>query len=137
MGIPVEVCLSYFLRDSEDLYEDTMLEQYHLLRQDFLSIAEPFIDCDILDQLKANYAHKIDSKRKLSNVKDLKTFIRLLEKRDVISYKNIKELQCISKLFIGKSDLESKLLDYENWLQTAPVLHLYDMYQWNESEYFL
>ncbi|XP_012229436.1 fas-associated death domain protein [Linepithema humile] len=109
-----------------------MCEQYSLLRQDFLSIAEPFIDCGILDQLKQNYAHEIDSRRKLSSVKDLKTFIRLLEKRDIISYKNIKELQSISKLFIRKSALESKLLDYENWLKTVPTSHLCDMYQHNE-----
>lgn len=114
-----------------------MIEQYNLFRQDFLSIAEPFIDCDILDTLKANYAHDIDSRRKLSSVKDLKTFIRLLEKRNIISYKNIKELQCISNLFIGNADLESKLLDYENWLKTASISHLCDMYQSNESEYYL
>ncbi|XP_012540284.1 fas-associated death domain protein [Monomorium pharaonis] len=107
-----------------------MLEKYSLLRQDFLSIAEPCVNNDVLNQLKHNYAHEIDSKRKLSQIKDLKTFIRILEKRDVMSYCNIEPLWFISKKYVNKPDLDSKLQDYENWLEkNAPLLSLYDTYQ--------
>lgn len=111
-----------------------MYEKYRSLRQDFLGIAESFVDSDVLDQLKHNYAHDIDSKRKLSKVKDLKTLMRLLEKRDIISYDNIEQLWYISKTYIDKPELECKLLEYENWLQTAPPLPAYNMYQ---SDYTL
>lgn len=114
-----------------------MLEKYNLLRQTFLSIAEPLIDHDILDQLKRNYAYEIDSKRKLSQIKDLKMFIRLLEKRNVMSYSNIEPLWYITKKYIHKPDLESKLEDYERWLNTVPSSSLCDMYQNDTSEYFV
>ncbi|XP_011160758.1 fas-associated death domain protein isoform X2 [Solenopsis invicta] len=115
-----------------------MLEKYSLLRQDFLNIAEPFIDSNVLDQLKRNYAHEIDSKRKLSQIKDLKTFIRLLEKRNIVSYSNIEPLWYISKTYIHKPDLDNKLQDYENWLKnlTMPLLSLYDIYQKDETSEF-
>ncbi|XP_011642269.1 fas-associated death domain protein [Pogonomyrmex barbatus] len=109
-----------------------MLEKYSLLRQDFLRIAEPFINDNVLDELKLNYAHEIDSKRKLSQIKDLKMFIRLLEKRDLISYSNIEPLWYISKKYICLPDLESKLFDYENWLSATPLLPSCYMYQRNE-----
>ncbi|CAL1675995.1 unnamed protein product [Lasius platythorax] len=109
-----------------------MLDRYSLLRQEFLSIAEPFIDSNVLDELKQNYAHNIDSKRKLSKVTDLQMLIRLLEKRDIISYDKIEPLRYIAKRFIGDSNLESSLHDYENWLGTVPLLHLYNMYQSDE-----
>lgn len=113
-----------------------MLEKYKSLRQNFLSVAEPSVDSDILDQLKRNYAHEIYSRRKLSKVRDLETFIRLLEKRDVISCDNIEQLRFISK-YIGKPELEDKLLEYETWLQTALSFPFYNMYQSDNSEYYL
>ncbi|EFN83756.1 fas-associated death domain protein [Harpegnathos saltator] len=107
----------------------TMLERYKSLRQDFLNVVEPAIDSNILNQLKHNYAHEIDSRRKLSKAKDFKTFIRLLEKRDIISCDNIEQLWFITK-FIGKPELEDKLLKYENWVQKmAPPFPFYNMYQ--------
>jgi len=112
-----------------------MLEKYSLLRQDFFNIAELYIDDNILNQLKRNYAFEIDSKRKLSQVKDLKMFIRLLEKRNIMSYSDIEPLWYISKKHIHRPDLESKLEDYEHWLKTAPLSSLCDTYQ-SESEYF-
>ncbi|KYN36547.1 Death domain-containing adapter protein BG4, partial [Trachymyrmex septentrionalis] len=111
------------------LWNYKMFEKYTLLCQDFLSITEPFIDSNILNQLKCNYAHEIDSKRKLSQTKDLKKFIRLLEKRDIISYSNIEPLWCISKRYIHKPDLESKLQDYESWLKAVSSLSLCNIYQ--------
>lgn len=112
-----------------------MLERYNLLRKEFLSIAEPLIDSNVLDELKLKFAHDIDSKRKLSKVTDLQMLIRLLEKRNIISYDKIEQLQYISK-FIGDSNLENSLTDYENWLKTVPLLHLYNMYQSDEGECF-
>ncbi|XP_018367753.1 PREDICTED: fas-associated death domain protein [Trachymyrmex cornetzi] len=106
-----------------------MFEKYTLLCQDFLSTAEPFIDSNILNQLKCNYVHEIDSKRKLSQTKDLKMFIRLLEKRDIMSYSNIQPLWYISKRYIHKPDLESKLQDYESWLEAVSPLSLCNIYQ--------
>jgi len=113
-----------------------MFEKYNLLRQDFLIIAEPFIDNNILDQLKCNYKFEIDSKRKLSLIKDLKMFIRLLEKRDIMSYSNIEPLWYISKKYIHKPDLERKLQDYKNWLETTSLSPLCYVYQSDESECF-
>jgi len=113
-----------------------MFKKYILLCQDFLSIAEPFIDSNILNQLKCNYAHEIDSKRKLSQTKDLKKFIRLLEKRNIMSYSNIEPLWYISKKYIHKPDLESKLQGYERWLETVSSLSLCNIYQ-SEGKYFL
>lgn len=109
-----------------------MLEKYSALRQEFLSKAEPFIDSKALDELKLNYTHDIDSKRKLSKVTDLQTLIRLLEKRDMVNYDKIEPLRYISKTFVGDPNLESRLHDYENWLGTMPLLYLYNMYQSDE-----
>ncbi|KAL0117706.1 hypothetical protein PUN28_008840 [Cardiocondyla obscurior] len=99
-----------------------MLKKYNLLCQDFFNIAEPIIDKDILEQLKCNYSYEIDSKRKLSQIKDLKMFIRLLEKRDIMSCDNIAPLWYISKKYVHNSNLTSRLEDYENWLKTTPSL---------------
>ncbi|XP_029170874.1 fas-associated death domain protein [Nylanderia fulva] len=110
-----------------------MLEKYRLLRQEFFKIAEPFIDSDILEKLKLHFARNIDSKRKLSKVTDLQILIRLLEKRNIISYDKIEPLRYISKRFIGDSSLENSLIDYENWLKTVPLLHVYNMYQNDEA----
>ncbi|KAL6439989.1 hypothetical protein ACFW04_002975 [Cataglyphis niger] len=109
-----------------------MIEKYSALRQEFLSQAEPFIDSKALDELKFNYMHNIDSKRKLSKVTDLQTLIRLLEKRDIVSYDKIEPLRYITKTFVGDLNLENKLHDYENWLKTMPTLHLCNMYQSDE-----
>ncbi|XP_011862808.1 PREDICTED: fas-associated death domain protein [Vollenhovia emeryi] len=99
-----------------------MLERYNQLRQDFLGVAGPLVDSDILDQLKLNYTHDIDSRRKLSRIKDLGAFIRLLEKRNIVSYSDIEPLWFIAKKYIHRPDLDSKLEDYESWLKTAPLL---------------
>lgn len=109
-----------------------MLEKYSLLRQDFFNLAEHCISNDVLNQLKCKYTHDIRSKRKLSRAKDLKTFVRLLEKRDIVSYKNIEQLRFIST-FVGDPDLEHKLLDYENWLETTQLPQFCNMYQSDEG----
>lgn len=111
-----------------------MLEKYNVLRQEFLSKAELFIDSKLLDELKLYYMRNIDSKRKLSKVADLQTLIRLLEKRNIVSYDQIEPLRYISKRFITDPSLESKLQDYENWVKTMPQLHLYNMYQSDEGK---
>ncbi|XP_011341229.1 fas-associated death domain protein isoform X2 [Ooceraea biroi] len=72
-------------------------------------------------------------KRKLSKARDFKTFIRLLEKRDIVSYKNIEPLWFISKQFVRNSNLNDKLLDYENWLETAQLSPSCNMYQSDEA----
>ncbi|XP_014467523.1 PREDICTED: uncharacterized protein LOC106740719 [Dinoponera quadriceps] len=105
-----------------------MLERYKSLRRDFLQVAESSVNSDILNQLKRNYAHDVDSRRKLSRVKDLGSFIRLLEKRDVVSCDNIEQLHFILK-YIGKLEFKDKLLEYENWLKSAPSFPFYKMYQ--------
>lgn len=114
-----------------------MNEKYNQFREDFLDIAEPFMRSDILDQLKCKYSYQIDSKRKLSRIDDLRTLIKLLEKRDVISYNNIEQLRYISKTFVGETNLESKLIDYENWLHTVPELDSYNQYQSDNSKYLI
>ncbi|XP_011065459.1 PREDICTED: fas-associated death domain protein [Acromyrmex echinatior] len=130
--IPLRTCFkiaNLIWLEKLSLWKYKMFEKYTLLCQDFLSIAEPFIDSNILNQMKCNYAHEIDSKRKLSQIKDLKKFIRLLEKRDIMSYSNIEPLWCISKKYIHKSDLESKLQEYESWLEAVSPLSLCNIYQ--------
>jgi len=114
-----------------------MLKKYSSLRQDFLNSAESYINNDILNQLKCNYAHYINSKRKLSKIKDFKTLIKLLEKQDIISYKNIEQLQFISKTFIDKANLNNKLLDYENWLKSTQLPQFCDMYQSDEGMFYI
>lgn len=113
-----------------------MLEKYNILRQEFLSKAELFIDSGTLDELKFYYMNNIESKRKLSKVTDLQTLIRLLEKRDIVSYDQIEPLRYISKKFVVDPNLESKLQDYENWVKSMPQLYLCNMYQSDEGECF-
>ncbi|XP_072753538.1 fas-associated death domain protein isoform X1 [Anoplolepis gracilipes] len=109
-----------------------MLEKYSIVRQEFLSKAEASIDSKALEELKLNYTYDINSKRKLSKVTDLQTLIKLLEKRDIVSYDKIEPLRYISKTFVHDPNLESTLHDYENWLETVPLLHLCNMYQSDE-----
>ncbi|EFN73766.1 hypothetical protein EAG_02551 [Camponotus floridanus] len=109
-----------------------MLEKYDILRQEFLSKAELFINSGTLDELKLYYKHKIESKRKLSKVTDLQTLIRLLEKRGIVSYDQIEPLRYISKKFVADPNLESKLQDYENFVKNMPQLYLCNMYQSDE-----
>lgn len=111
------------------------MERYSLLRQDFLSIAESLVDHNVLDELKKHYERDIDSNRKLSRTNDLGTLVKLLEKRDVVSYDNIEQLLHISRTYVNSPDLENKLLEYKSWLLITPPFC--NMYQSDYGEYLL
>ncbi|XP_054014108.1 fas-associated death domain protein [Hylaeus anthracinus] len=112
----------------------TVEVKYSCLREEFLSITQSNIDDRALKVLKEYYADYIHSKRKLGLVNDLRTLLKILEKRDVLSYSKIEPLDYISKNFLNDPLVQKKIEDYKFYLQNTQYLSFCDMYQ-DENEF--
>ena len=98
--------------------------------EEFLSAAQACIDEGILGILKEYYAHYIDSNRKLSQIKDLRALLKVLEKRDILSFCNVEPLSYISSTFLNNSDVLNKIRDYNKFhLQNTQYSPLHNMYE--------
>ena len=98
--------------------------------EEFLSAAQVWIDERILGILKEYYAHYIDSNRKLSQIKDLRALLKVLEKRDILSFCNVEPLSHISSTFLNNSDVLNKIRDYNKFhLQNTQYSSLHNMYE--------
>ncbi|CAL7943329.1 unnamed protein product [Xylocopa violacea] len=103
--------------------------EYLSLCEEFLSVAQCHSDESTLSNLKKYYAPCIDSNRKLSQIKDIRALIKVLEKRDALSCDNIEPLLYISNNFLNDCEIQSKLNDYLNYLKNIQYLTSYNMYQ--------
>ncbi|OAD62898.1 Death domain-containing adapter protein BG4, partial [Eufriesea mexicana] len=103
--------------------------KYTCLKEEFLLVTQYHINENILSALKEYYAKYINSNRKLSQIKDLRTLLKILEKRDVLSYNNVDPLLYISIHFLNDLQIESKLRDYKLYLQKIQYPLSYNMYQ--------
>lgn len=102
--------------------------KYICLRDEVLSVAQFHITESILKMLKEYYAQIINSNRKLSQIKDIRTLLKVLEKRDCLSYNNIEPLSHISNNFLNDIQIQTKVKDYKlhiQNMQTAPLINMY------------
>ncbi|KAF3429053.1 hypothetical protein E2986_01638 [Frieseomelitta varia] len=105
-----------------------MEQMYICLREEFLSAAHHHINRNTLNTLKEYYMQYIDSNRKLSQIKDLMTLVKILEKRDILSCYNVTPLLHISSYFSNES-LQSKIKDYNIYVKSIPSFLSCNMYQ--------
>ncbi|XP_060818579.1 fas-associated death domain protein [Bombus pascuorum] len=106
-----------------------MEQEYICLRKEFLSATENHVDKIKLNILKEYYRQSIDSNRKLSQIKDLSTLLDTLEKRDVLSCYNVEPLLYISNKFFNDFQGQSKLKNYQIYIQNIQYPLLRNMYQ--------
>ena len=106
---------------------------YICLREEFLLVAQCHINKNTLNTLKEYYIQYIDSNRKLSQIKDLMTLVKILEKRDILSCYNVKPLLHISSYFSNES-LQSKIKDYNIYVKSIPCFLSCNMYQETNGE---
>ncbi|KAK1126835.1 hypothetical protein K0M31_004458 [Melipona bicolor] len=105
-----------------------MEQMYICLREEFLSVAQYRINKSTLNTLKEYYMQYIDSNRKLSQIKDLTTLVKILEKRDVLSCYNVKPFLHISSYFSNES-LQTKIKNYNIYVKSIPYFLSCNMYQ--------
>ncbi|CAD1473863.1 unnamed protein product [Heterotrigona itama] len=105
-----------------------MEQIYICLREEFLSAAQYHINKNTLNTFKEYYMQYIDSNRKLSQIKDLTTLVKILEKRDILSCYNVKPLLHISNYFSNES-LQSKIKDYNIYVKNISYSLFCNMYQ--------
>ncbi|XP_043259738.1 fas-associated death domain protein [Colletes gigas] len=106
-----------------------MEAEYSCLRDKFLCATQSYIDDKILNELKKYYEHCINSKRKLSQISNLRALLKILEKRDALSYSNVEPLVYISNHFLNDPLLQTKIEDYKFRLQNSYYPLLCNMYQ--------
>lgn len=108
----------------------TIVVRYTCLCEEFLSAAQACIDERILGILKEYYAHYIDSNRKLSQIKDLRALLKVLEKRDILNFCNVEPLSYISTTFLNDSVVLNKIRNYNKFrLQNTQYSPLHNMYE--------
>ncbi|XP_043798070.1 fas-associated death domain protein [Apis laboriosa] len=103
--------------------------KYICLQEEFLSIAQYYINENILNILKKYYAKYINSNRKLSQINDLKTLLKVLEKRDCLNYYNIEPLIYISNNFLNDFQIQCKVRDYKIYVQSIQYCLSFNIYQ--------
>lgn len=114
-----------------------MEQEYICLREEFLSAAEGHVNKIALNILKEYYKQSVDSNRKLSQIKDLSTLLDTLEKRDVLSYYNVEPLLYISNNFLNDFQIQSKLKNYQIYIQNMQYPLSCNMYQESNSKLVL
>ncbi|KOX78027.1 Death domain-containing adapter protein BG4 [Melipona quadrifasciata] len=105
-----------------------MEQMYICLREEFVSAAQYRINKSTLNTLKEYYMQYIDSNRKLSQIKDLTTLVKILEKRDILSCYNVKPFLHILSYFSNES-LQSKIKNYNIYVKSIPYFLSCNMYQ--------
>lgn len=105
-----------------------MESRYKCLLEDFLSVAEMHVNQATLNSFKDRYRQCIDSNRKFSQIKDLRTLLRILEKRDALSCDNIEPLLYISN-FVNDRQMTSKIRQYKDNYQNIAYFPSYNMNQ--------
>lgn len=109
--------------------------KYICLQEEFLSTAQYYINRNILSILKKYYAKYINSNRKLSQINDLKTLLKVLEKRDCLNYYNIEPLIYISNNFLNDFQIQNKLKDYKIYIQNIQYCLSFNMYQESKGKF--
>nr|XP_012148761.1 PREDICTED: fas-associated death domain protein isoform X1 [Megachile rotundata] len=119
-----------FALEKGNSLDDIMILQmkYDCLREEFLSAAQFDITEGMLEVLKKYYTQYINSNRKFSQIKDIRTLLNVLEKRDCLSHSNIEPLSYISSNFLNDFEIKKKIGDYKlhiQNMQTAPLINMY------------
>nr|XP_033331695.1 fas-associated death domain protein [Megalopta genalis] len=112
----------------------TIESKYHHLCAEFVSVAQLHVDDKIFDAIKDYYKTYINSKRKLSQIKDLNALMKILEKRDTLSYDNIEPLVDISNNFLKESHIHTLIKDYKSYLENTEYSKFCGMYK-DENEH--
>lgn len=115
----------------------TLQVKYNCLYKEFLSVADSRVNERTLQVLKEYYTPQIDSNRKLSQIKDIRTLLKVLEKRDHLSYSNVEPLFYISSNFLNDFKIESKIRDYKYHLRNMQTFPLVNMYKSIDGNFLL
>ncbi|KAI4473958.1 hypothetical protein M0802_014713 [Mischocyttarus mexicanus] len=107
----------------------TVQLKYNNLLEKFVKISEPSVTTEILEEIKNEYSYDIGSKRKISNIQNLKGLIKVLEKCGILAYDDIKPLNYIVKKYVHTDDLKAILRLYEDWYKELNYPSYYNMYQ--------
>ncbi|XP_015190050.1 PREDICTED: fas-associated death domain protein [Polistes dominula] len=107
----------------------TVQVKYKDLIEEFVKISKPCVSFENLEEIKNEYSYDIGSKRKISGIQNLEGLIKVLEKYTILAYDDIKPLYYIEKRYIKKSDLITKLKNYEDWYKLMNYPSYYNMYQ--------
>ena len=104
------------------------MERYTELLKQFQGISESHIDSEVLDRLKVEYKDIIDSRRMLETITDINSLLKVLEKRGVLQYDEIKVLKDIATQYVKDQSIQRALLDYEQWLakNSSKIDNLYN-----------
>ncbi|XP_017876548.1 uncharacterized protein LOC108622920 [Ceratina calcarata] len=106
-----------------------MESRYKCLLEDFLSVGQLYINQNMLYTLKERYRQCIDSDRKFSQIKDLRTLLKILEKRDTLSCDNIEPLFYISNHFVNDLQMIIKIRQYKDNFEKTEYFPSYNMNQ--------
>lgn len=119
----------------------TILERlksnYVVLKDKFLCKSRPYVDGrpDALDDLKSHYSSVINSPRTASYINNLEGLLRVLEKRNELSYDNIEPLIHIEAHYVESPELRTLLRNYEGNMRDAPVVPLFNVYDALSGKY--
>ncbi|XP_076281312.1 fas-associated death domain protein [Lasioglossum baleicum] len=106
----------------------TIQNRYHHLCTEFLSTAQLYVNDTVLNAIKEYYKPFINSNRRLSQIKNLSTLIKILEKRDVLSFSNIEPLVDIANNFSNEAPIFELIKDYKSLLKNIQSSKSCDMY---------
>ncbi|XP_043274098.1 uncharacterized protein Fadd [Venturia canescens] len=120
----------------------TILEKlqlnYTVLKGKFLRTSKPYIENrpDALDDLKSYYSSVINSARTSDYINNLESLLGILEKRNELSYENIKPLIHIEARYVRSPELGTLLRNYEENMHDYPVVPLFNVYDlYSEQSY--
>jgi hypothetical protein len=102
------------------------MENYIKLIHKFEEILHPHINNEVLNKLKEDYKDVINSKRVFEKIIDIRTLLKVLEKRGVLQYDNISVLKYITQQLVLKESIELLISNYERWLkQNSKINNFY------------
>ncbi|XP_076662160.1 fas-associated death domain protein isoform X1 [Halictus rubicundus] len=107
----------------------TTHKRYCHLCTEFVSTAESRIDDTVLNAIKDYYKPFINSNRRFSQIKNLSTLIKILEKRDTLNFRNIEPLVDISSNFLNDARISTLIKDYKSYLENTRNSKSCDMNQ--------
>lgn len=100
----------------------SILEEFENMCADVVSEVQKCIYPKHLEKLKTDYEAKIGSRNKLSSIESLEDLVKLLKKRLVLSFDNVKVLDELAEKYLeDESEIVEKLQKYKALLRKADI----------------
>ncbi|XP_014209014.1 uncharacterized protein LOC106639767 [Copidosoma floridanum] len=105
------------------------LDRYFEFIRQFEQISQAHVHGDVLEQLKDQFKNQINSRRMLETIIDIRILLKVLEKRGVLQYNDIRVIKHVAKEFIRDTSVEELILNYELWLEEnySQINNLYNL----------